>query len=245
MRVKPDNFLIVRFYVFVRLLFYQSLKLGMNLCTIVGFGPGVSMSVARKFAKEGFTLAIVARTPEKLKESVETLRNEGVDVYPFTADAGNAASLTDAFNDIHDALGPTSVLIYNAFVSTRGVPSKVVAERLTADFQVNVIGALLSVQAVLPAMQRAGKGTILFTGGGLALTPFKDYASLAIGKSGIRSLALTLNQELSDQGIHVATITICGQVKPGTHFDPDAIAAEYWRMHGQPAGSFEAEFVYQ
>ncbi len=217
----------------------------MSLCTIIGFGPGVSMSVARRFAQNGFTLAIVARNPDKLKASVETLRAEAIDVYPFMADAGNEASLLEAFADIHEALGDTNVLIYNAFVSTRGAPSTVAAVRLADDFQINVIGALRSVQAVLPAMKLAGKGTILLTGGGLALTPYKDYASLAIGKAGLRSLALTLNQELTEQGIHAATVTICGQVKANTHFDPDKIAAEYWRLHEQPVGSFDAEFVYQ
>lgn len=203
------------------------------------------MSVARIFAREGYTLAIMARTPEKLAESVTLLRGEGFEVFPFTADAANEASLRQAFVDIHDALGETHVLVYNAFASSPGGPSGLSADQLNADFKVNVTGALLAAQTVIPAMRRAGQGTILFTGGGLALNPYLDYASLAVGKAGMRSLAFTLNQELAESGIHVATVTICGLVKPGTHFDPDQIAAEYWRLHQQPASSFEAEFVYQ
>lgn len=217
----------------------------MSLCTIIGFGPGVSRSVGRRFAQEGYQLAIVARNPDKLKASVATLRADRIDAYPFAADAGSETSLTEAFRAIHELLGETNVLIYNANGSPGGVPSALTPEQLLADLRVNVTGALLSVQAVLPAMQQAKKGTILLTGGGLALSPFKDYASLAIGKAGLRSLAIMLNQELSGQGIHAATVTIGGQIEPGTHFDPDKIAAEYWRLHQQPAGNFEAEFVYR
>lgn len=203
------------------------------------------MSVARRFAREGFQLAIVARNPERLKDSVATMRAEGIDVFPFVADAGKETSLLEALHDINDALGATDVLVYNAFGSSIGAPSKLIPDYLATDFQVNVVGALRAVQSVLPAMQRAGKGTILLTGGGLALSPYKDVASLAIGKAGLRSLALMLHQELSGQGIHAATVTICGLVKPGTHFDPDKIADQYWRLHTQPIGHFEAEFVYE
>ena len=192
----------------------------MNLCTIIGFGPGVSTSVARRFGQAGYQLAIVARTPEKLKDSVADFRSEGIDVYPFAGDAGDAPSLADAFHDIHDTLGDTNVLVYNAYASAPSVPSVLTPERLDADFRVNVLGALQSVQAVLPVMQRTGSGTILFTGGGLALTPAKDAASLSIGKAGLRTLALTLHQELAEQDIHVATVTICGSVQPGTPFRP-------------------------
>ena len=44
--------------------------------------------------------------------------------------------------------------------------------------------------------------------------------------------------------MHVATVTVAGAVAPGTAFDPDDIAEEYWRLHAQPAGSWEREVLY-
>jgi hypothetical protein len=66
-------------------------------------------------------------------------------------------------------------------------------------------------------------------------------ASLGVGKAGIRNLAFSLFAELKDSGIHAATVTICGLVKPGTAFDPDKIAESYWALHAQPPGAFERE----
>lgn len=70
-------------------------------------------------------------------------------------------------------------------------------------------------------------------------------ASLGVGKAGIRNLAFSLFAELKDAGIHAATVTIGGLVKPGTAFDPDQIAEAYWTLHVQPKGSFERELVLQ
>ncbi|NJL35119.1 MAG: short-chain dehydrogenase, partial [Chloroflexaceae bacterium] len=89
------------------------------------------------------------------------------------------------------------------------------------------------------------RGTILFTGGGLALDPYAQYASLAIGKAGLRSLTYTLGAELEPQGIHVATVTIAGTVQPGTFFAPDLIAEQYWNLHTQAPGTWQREIVYR
>jgi NAD(P)-dependent dehydrogenase (short-subunit alcohol dehydrogenase family) len=215
------------------------------VCAIVGFGPGVSLGVARAFAQEGYRLAAVARSLDKLNANLEPLRQAGYSVSPFRADAGNAAELAEAFAQIRSQLGDPEVLVYNAVTFHPGRPSALTPEQLTADFQVNVVGALVAVQQVLPAMQAQSKGTILLTGGGLALNPWTDVSSLAIGKAGIRNLAFSLAQELAPAGIHVGTVTICGTVEPGTHFDPDAIAQAYLKLHQQTPDSFETEVVYR
>ena len=91
------------------------------------------------------------------------------------------------------------------------------------------------------AMRERGEGTILFTGGGLALQPYPDFASLAIGKAGIRSLTFSLAQEVADDGIHVGTVTICGFIRAGTKFDPDTIAESYWELHSEDRRSWSHE----
>ncbi|MBR8831765.1 MAG: 2,3-dihydro-2,3-dihydroxybenzoate dehydrogenase [Chroococcopsis gigantea SAG 12.99] len=215
------------------------------ICAIAGFGAGVSMGVARAFAKEGYSLALIARNLEKLEANAEELRQLGYTVHTFAADAGNEDALVGAFADIRSQLTDPEVLIYNAAVMTMTKPSELASEKLIADFNVNVVGGLVAAQQVIPAMKAHGKGTILFTGGGLALYPFSDLVSLAIGKSGMRSLAFCLAQELKDFGIHVGTVTICGTVEVGTHFDPDAIAESYVYLHRQPPQTFEVEVIYK
>jgi short-subunit dehydrogenase len=216
-----------------------------KVCVIVGFGTGVSMGVARAFGKEEYALALVARNPAKLLDNAQTLKADGYVVQTFAADAGEEASLVQAFIKIRAELGDPEVLIYNAAAFTLGKPSAIASEALMADLRVNVAGALVAVQQVLPAMQAKRKGTILLTGGGLALNPFADASSLAIGKAGIRSLAFSLAQELTSSGIHVGTVTICGTVQPGTHFDPDTIAQSYMALHKQTSEAWQTEVIYQ
>ncbi|MBC7919642.1 MAG: SDR family NAD(P)-dependent oxidoreductase [Ferruginibacter sp.] len=215
------------------------------VCTIVGIGPGIGLAVARRFAREGYVVAMVARKVEPLQRYQADLGAEGIEAHSFPADAADADSLTAAFSRIHQQLGTTQVLVYNAAVLVSAKPTELDAEKLVGEFRVNVVGALVAAQQVIGPMKAQKKGTILFTGGGLALQPFPPYASLAIGKAGIRSLAYTLGGELEVTGIHVATVTICGSVEPGTKYDPDVIAEEYWKLHCQPRGKWQREMVFE
>ena len=93
-------------------------------------------------------------------------------------------------------------------------------------------------------MRTAGHGTILLTGGGLAHEPRAGATALSIGKAALRSLSYCLAEELTPVGIHVATVTVSGRVAPGTHFDPDRIADEYWRLHTEPPGGWTTEVTF-
>lgn len=215
-----------------------------KICAIVGFGPGVSLGVARAFGQAGYALALMARNPVRLSENAQTLSAD-FEVRTFAADAGDEASLVQTFTQLRTEWGDPEVLVYNAYAATPGVPSSLSAAALISDFAVNVAGALVAVQQVLPAMRANRKGTILLTGGGFALQPFADFASLSVGKAGIRNLNFSLAQELASSGIHVATVTICGVVEPGTHFDPDKIAEFYLALHKQSPDAWETEVMYK
>ncbi len=216
-----------------------------NAAAIVGVGPGIGLAVAKRFAQEGFRVALVARTLERVQAYAGQFRTEGLEASAFVGDAAQPGSIKTAMGAIQAQLGTPSVLVYNAAAYHPGVPSSLTREVLLDGFTVNVIGALEATKAVLDGMRKNTSGTVLFTGCGLALNPYKDYASLGIGKAGIRSLAFSRAQELEPDGIHVATVTVAGSVRPGTPFDPDRIAAHYWRLHAQEKGSWETEHVYR
>ncbi|NDJ23221.1 SDR family NAD(P)-dependent oxidoreductase [Nostoc sp. B(2019)] len=214
-----------------------------SLLIIVGMGEGNGLAIARRFAKEGFAIAMIARNQSKLQEYRDHLQKSGYEVYDFVADAGDEASLKSAFVSIQEQLGNPDVLVYNAAVPRMENVLSTSFETLVNDFKVNVAGALVATQAVLPGMQAQGKGTILLTGGGFALYPSSDFASLSIGKAGIRSLANTLADALKSQNIRVGTITICGTVDAADpKYSPDRIAEKYWEFH--TIQDSETEMVY-
>jgi NAD(P)-dependent dehydrogenase (short-subunit alcohol dehydrogenase family) len=216
-----------------------------HLVIIVGFGPGVGLALANAFGREGFSLALLSRDPARHAGLIAGLQATGLTARAFPADAGNEASLLAALAAAESELGAPEVLLYNAIAPTFAKPTTLTPDQLVADFRVNVAGALAATRQVLPGMKARGRGTILFTGGGWALQPWDGAASPSIGKAGLRSLAHTLAQELADTGIHVGTVTIAGQVAPGTHFDPDKIAQAYLQLHRQPPGQFQTDIIYQ
>ncbi|MDJ0357956.1 SDR family NAD(P)-dependent oxidoreductase [Paenarthrobacter sp. PH39-S1] len=204
---------------------------------IVGAGPGISAGVARKFGANGFTVILLARHPESLQLRVSELKNAGIEAHGLVADVTDPQSLQSAFARIQAEHGILDALVYNAGANTIANPSVLNTADLTRDFVVNVVGALSCAQLAAPAMIERGSGSILFTGGLLALNPVASRASASISKAGLRNLTLTLGDELAEQGLKVGTVTIGGVVQAGTFFDPDLIAEAYWDLHtGKSAG---------
>lgn len=222
-------------------IFFMSSK----ICALVGVGPGLGFAIANRFGCEGYRIAMLARRPKALEEHAKALRAFGVEAQGFSTDASDSASIVSAFEKIRQTLGHPEVLVYNAAALKQGEPMSITATELVQDFKVNVAGALTSVQQVVPGMREQRRGTILLTGGGLALEPYPQFTSLAIGKAAIRNLCFSLAKELEKDGIHVATGTVCGVIKRGTRFDPHQIAQENWRLHTQEPPAWEREYVYQ
>jgi short-subunit dehydrogenase len=214
-----------------------------KLFVIVGMGDGIGLAVSRRFAREGFAIAMIARNAAKLQGFKDTLNAEGYEAHSFIADAGDDASLKAAIAAIQDQLGSPNVLVYNVAVPSMTNVLHETVESLTNDFKANVVGALVATQAILPAMKTQGAGTILFTGGGFSMYPSPEFASLSIGKAGIRSLAKMLADALKPDGIRVGTVTVCGTVNPDdAKYNPDSIAHAYWDFYTNTAS--ESEIVY-
>lgn len=210
-----------------------------KLLLIVGAGPGISLNTAKKFGKEGFKVALISRSLDSLLKYVNELKNDGIAAEGFTGDASSEESLKTAIDQVIKTHGKIDVLIYNAAAGTPGKPTTLSVDQLVNDFKISVSGALASVQAVIPHME---DGTILLTGGGLAIQPYADYASLAIGKAGIRNLAYSLQQELSPKGIYVGTLTIKGFVQEDTYFSAENIANAFYNMY---VNRTETEVIYE
>lgn len=214
-----------------------------GICAVVGIGPGMGMAVARRFAREGFRIAMFARRPSALKEYARELGGAGTTCYAFSMDAADPLSIASNFTELRRTVGIPEILVYNAAALRAGSPQGLKFDALVQDFRVNAAGALACAQEVLPHMKANRRGTLLFTGGGLALDPHPSYTSLAIGKSAVRTVALCLAKEVEPLGVRVATVTICGLVKAGTQYDPDQIAERYWELHCQKPGEGPVEVV--
>jgi len=209
---------------------------------IVGTGPGIGTSVARRFGAAGMQVGLIARSAASIAAVRAELDAAGVTSVPAIADAGREGQLTAALDALTRELGVPQVMVYNAAVIQSDRPGELSRQRHLDAYSVNVLGALTAATHLAPAMARAGGGTIVITGG--MPEPLPEATSLSLGKAGVRALVALLAAEYGPSGVHGATVTVGGAVAPGSRFDPDRIAEHYWRLHTQPAGSWEHEVVY-
>lgn len=200
-------------------------------CLIVGAGPGMGTAVARRFAREGFRILLLDVNEACIRLTERHLRAEGFQAAAYQTDAADLPGLRALLKQLEQAYGPVEVLVYNAVQYKTGNVTSIAAEAFTEAFRVDVVGALVAAQHVLPSMRTRQQGTILLTGGSFADNPLADFASLSMGKAGIRLLARLLDEELTATPIKVGTVTICGWIVPGTRFDPAKIADCFWDVH--------------
>lgn len=203
-----------------------------KVIVIIGAGSGISQAVAEKFGTEGFSVVLISRREEKLEELQKLLSSKKIDAHYFVADAGDAESIKDAFNQIWEKWENIDVLHYNVAKRKKVNIADETADSLTKDFKVNVASVMTAVNLVLPDMEKKEMGTILITGGGYALQPNPDLGSLSIGKAGIRNLAHSLHLALNPKNIFVGTVTVSGAVKPGdADRSTQQVAEQFWKLY--------------
>jgi short-subunit dehydrogenase len=210
---------------------------------ILGAGPGLGASIARRFGREGFAVTLVARREAALTELAGELRGAGVAVDTATADAADPRGFRTALEGLAEHITP-GVVVYNAAIIAADSILTTDAERLLSTYAVNVLGAIIAAQVFTPAMREAETGTFLATGGSPGVEPQPAHASLSLGKAALRAAVSLLHDGLKGDGVHVAGVTIYGVIAPDTPFAPDRIAETYWALHTQPAADWSAETVF-
>jgi short-subunit dehydrogenase len=210
---------------------------------IVGVGPGLGISLARRFGREGFALTIAGRNQDKLKEFAEQLRGEGITVDTAIADAADPKVFQASLQELAEKITP-SVVVYNAAIVTADNVLTSDIDYLITNYNIDALGAIVTAQVFTPAMRQAGTGTFLASGGYAYIDPNPTYATISLGKAGLRTATTLIHKELKDEGVHAASVTIAGAIEPGTPMAPELIADTFWALHTQPATDWTAETVF-
>ena len=158
----------------------------MPVIAIVGAGPGLGLSIARRFGREGFTVALISRSAANLDRLAAELAASGIEAAGFEADVRDRPSLTAALDAAADRLGPVDVLEYSP--APHGAPSglamtdvlHVTVENVQPQVEFYVYGAIAAVQAVLPGMLERGRGTLLFTTGASSAVTMPPMGNVGI-----------------------------------------------------------------
>ena len=184
----------------------------MNAAIVAGVGPGLGSSLARVFAKEGYGVALLSRRAESSEPVAKEILSGGGKALLVPTDVTEPPAVEEAVKNIRAALGPITVLAYNASGYGRGPFLKLDPEIIRRSFEVGTMGAVYLAQAVVPDMLSAGQGFISLTGATAALRGRAGFAPLAIAKSSLRILGQSLAREFHPKGIHVVHVIVDGQI---------------------------------
>jgi NAD(P)-dependent dehydrogenase (short-subunit alcohol dehydrogenase family) len=221
------------------------------VCVVTGVGPGTGTALVRRFAAEGYRVAMLARTAERLDD----LARQVPSAKAYVCDVSDQAQVNATLDLVERDLGAPSVLIHNAVGGAWGTFTEIDPAVLNKNFQVNTMGLLYLARRVAPSMVAAGKGAIIVTGNTSAQRGRANFAGFAPTKAAQRILAEAMARDLGPKGVHVAYIVIDAVIdvpwarerfktKPDDFFiAPAAIADEAWRVANQPrsAWSFNVE----
>lgn len=200
----------------------------MKTIVIVGAGPGLGLSIAKTFGKNGFQVALIARRKESLDQMVATLQSLQIESKGFVADVMNEQSIINSFSLVKAEYGSVDVLEYSPISMEFIPPSQVTTDIAKKTFEFQILGAIASVQQVLQNMINNQNGAILLTGGRSSIVPMSIIGSLSPIAAALRNYAYILNEELANKGIYTGTITVCCQITPEI---ADRIAVIYWDMY--------------
>lgn len=215
----------------------------MKTLFIAGAGKGLGLSIAKRFGREGFQVALAARNAEKLQSMVEELKEQGIEASYFVADLSQKDQVEKAVAGIKAKYGRIDVMEFSPAAGSAppAAALETTAESARDYFEGTVISAIHVVNSVVPNMLERGEGALLFTGGLSAMYPIPFLANVGIAMAGLRNYIANLHMALAPRGILVANRPLGLMIKAGTGEvnDPDVIADMWYRVYTEKSGGEE------
>lgn len=221
------------------------------VCVVTGVGPGNGAAFCRRFAREGYRVAMLARSAERL----ESLERDIPGTKGWSVDVTDAQSVAAVFAAIRTDLGPPEVLVHNAGSGVFGAFTDIDARTFEDAWRVNALGLFLCAREAVADMLPRERGNIVVIGATASLRGGAGFAAFAPAKAAARSLAQSMARSLGPRGIHVSHVVIDGVIDtprtrsllrdrdPSTFLQPDDIAETVWQLCRQPrtAWTFEID----
>lgn len=213
-----------------------------RVAIIVGAGPGVSGSFARRLADDGWDVGLLGADPDVLEELADDLRGRGATVGTAVADATDTEAATAALRRMGDHTGRVDLLHFNPSAFREKDPLELSVTELLQDVALGVGALLTAVQAVRPFMSSGGRVSV--TGSMAADEPWHKAASLGVQKAGVRNLVRSLDATLEPDGIRAVSVTVRGTLDKDGPFTPDRVAEALHEAIGQDEESWQSEVPY-
>lgn len=219
------------------------------VCVIVGVGSGNGASFARKFAGEGYNVAMLSRNIDYLQQLEEEIPNSKAYQYDVTA----IDKAAEVFSRIESKMGAISVLVYNAGAGAFNNIEDADIDSFQRAWEVNTRGLFVVAKQVIPQMQKLSGGSMVIIGATASIKGGANFTPFASAKAAQRSLAQSMARYLDPQKIHVSYIIVDGVIdldrtrkampdKPDDYFiNPDHLAQSVWFLTQQQPSAWTFE----
>lgn len=189
----------------------MSLLLSRRIALITGASRGLGESIALRFAREGASLALLARGAAGLECLLPKLRalkvRDEQQFRPIPTDLADSADIERAVRVCLREFDGIDILVNNAAIQTPIGPLEQTDWRdWRSSFDVNLFAPARLCQLLIPAMRRRGGGKIVNISGGGATRPRPDFTAYAAAKCALVRLTETLAEELKEDRIDVNAV---------------------------------------
>lgn len=209
---------------------------------VVGAGPGVGGSVARRFGREGYAATLIGIDEEVLTELHRDLAADGIDAHWAIAEVTDADDLTRVIRETGERHGRIDVLHFNPSAFRQKDPLELSVAELLEDVALGVGALLTAVQAARPYLRRGSRITV--TGSMAADKPWNQAASLGVQKAGVRNLVRSIDTTLEPEGVRAVSVTVRGSLASEGAFTPDRVAEAIHAAATQPEEDWRTEVPY-
>lgn len=218
-----------------------------KVIAVLGAGTGLGASVAHRFGRQGFRIALVGRRKDRLEALAEDLAAKGIEAAPFAADLSDHTQVPALITTIRDHFGRIDVVEYGPI---GGDHKFTPATELDATIIGDLVPLLLFtpievVRALLPEWIERGDGAFLLTHGYSAVQAHPRLSGVGPIMAAARNYAYSLHGELAEKGIYVGTLAVAAYIARSEIaesalttteselpiVDPDDLAAHYWDMY--------------
>ena len=183
------------------------MRLEGKVAIVTGGSRGIGASIARRLARDGAVIAVVAHTArDKAEAVVQEIADAGGHAAPFQADVSQVADCERLAAEVADAFGTIDILINNAGVY-HPLPMEETTEALwDAQIDINLKGSFFMAKAVAPVMKAKGAGKIVNITSTLGIVGSSAGAAYCASKGGQMQLTKALCLELGPHGINVNAV---------------------------------------
>jgi short-subunit dehydrogenase len=176
---------------------------------VFGVGPGLGQAVACRYAREGYTVILVARRPQPLELLAKDLSNAGATAHVITADLSDSDAVPALAEQIRAKVGNLDALYYAPTPGGGFVPAANLTPQRAQDFMPLSFYTLLAlVQEFLPHMLRQGDGAILTAQGASSVQGLPNMSGPGPAQAAQRNYLQSLHAEVAEKGVYVGMLYI-------------------------------------